>query len=331
MNSRNNNNDYRYNQGYVEQPIQQKTAKKWVVVLIIMITLVLCATVVFVSMIVNKIDNTAYSESTEQNSIENVPEKKKIPTGGLVEEKRLYDDHVAFVETIKNNLNIPNNVKVTYSMDEPQYQKTMEQETVYVCFEEKGVMVAGAECSTADGALQRRIHMYTPPVEPEGSEKKDENDKAVDSEAENKTIKYVLYGNEKYGYKLEIPESLKLRSEVGEGVGAYFLSEDESALLVVYGAEITESEPTRDAFYDYVIQNLDYVPTYHVKKTDGFVVSGTNSGNIFYEKYIVKSDGTVNCFRIKYPQSQKVEYDEIITHMAESFKSGVGERSAVEK
>jgi len=344
----NQRGNYDNNHTYNEYTGQPKGAKKWVIALIISVTFLLAAAVIFVSIVVNKLDrnlpeNAAESILTQEkkedeNNDVAVDDKSDVSDG--VEEgepimKRLYDNHVAFIETVKKNLGIPDDAKVTYNISAPAYQDVIQEETVEVSFYQDGKVVACAECSTKTGALMRGIYNYTPPTDEKNEEltQKPEENKEDEETAEAPDItevKYVPYTNTRYGFTLYVPDFLKVTAEADNGDGRKYESADKSVILIASGAHITVTEPTRDAYYDYILQKLDYTPTFQTKKPNGFVFSGIKDGKIIYDKCIVKSDGTENSFHIEYPQERKEDFDEIITQMAATFKSGVGEDSAVE-
>ena len=81
-------------------------------------------------------------------------------------------------------------------------------------------------------------------------------------------------------------------------------------------------------YRDYIVKNLDpgSTITYETRGKNWFVISGTKTGNIFYEKHLL-SHGMNEDFVMSYPASAKQIYDPIVARMAKSFRSGKGFQS----
>ncbi|MGB6731229.1 MAG: hypothetical protein WBE84_08720 [Xanthobacteraceae bacterium] len=81
-------------------------------------------------------------------------------------------------------------------------------------------------------------------------------------------------------------------------------------------------------YRDYIVKNLDpsSTVTYETRGKNWFVISGTKTGNIFYEKHLL-SHGMNEDFVMSYPASAKQVYDPIVARMAKSFRSGKGFQS----
>lgn len=132
------------------------------------------------------------------------------------------------------------------------------------------------------------------------------------------------YVNVRFGYSIAYPaDILHPQGESDNGDGQKFLSEDGSALLLVYGAN-NVLEQSLEALYQEALQgggeeNPDRVVTYRTMKKDWFVVSGREAGNIFYQKTMMNGDQYVS-FILEYPESQKAAYDPIVGTLAKSFR-----------
>jgi hypothetical protein len=83
-------------------------------------------------------------------------------------------------------------------------------------------------------------------------------------------------------------------------------------------------------FQDFILKNLDpgEVVTYKSHGDDWFVVSGTNGGNIFYERHLLSHGGQMTeGFSMSYPAAAKQSYDPVVARMAKSFRPGKGFQS----
>ena len=81
-------------------------------------------------------------------------------------------------------------------------------------------------------------------------------------------------------------------------------------------------------YRDYIVNNLDAgsTITYETRGKNWFVISGTKTDNIFYEKHLL-SHGMNEDFVMSYPASRKEIYDPIVARMAKSLRSGKGFQS----
>ena len=115
-----------------------------------------------------------------------------------------------------------------------------------------------------------------------------------------------------------------------------FYNDDESVSLSVYGhhhlPELYSPMVTNvKQLFEHEKRTRDYVINYDVQKDNWFVISGNRGDEVVYERYFFKSDDTVNVFSIVYPRSREKEFDEIVTHISKSFKTGIGGDSVVQK
>ena len=129
---------------------------------------------------------------------------------------------------------------------------------------------------------------------------------------------YINYCNERYGFCVKYPNYFKLKPSPENGDGQEFY-DGKGFSMSVSGINnvtndnlITEMNSQR--------KNFDNI-TYQINKNNWFVLSGYKGSNIVYLKtYVGRS--SVNHLYIQFPSSQKNEYDNIVTNISKSFKSG---------
>ncbi len=135
---------------------------------------------------------------------------------------------------------------------------------------------------------------------------------------------YATYSNHRFGYSISYPRSLLYpQGESANGDGQKFTSRDASVSLTVYGTNNINSDSIDEIFLDEsrgaIGDRPNRVVTYKTKKGNWFVVSGVESGRIFYQKTIVYPEATKTMI-LEYPDAQKAKYDPIIKKITASFK-----------
>lgn len=134
---------------------------------------------------------------------------------------------------------------------------------------------------------------------------------------------YKTYRNARFGYSVEYPSKILVpQGEATNGDGQKFVSSDGRAEMIVYGSN-NALEQTLAQAYDEARSpagaSQSRIVTYQVMKPDWFVVSGKDSGKIFYQKTIFRG-GVFKTMRIEYDENRKVEFDPITTRVSLSFK-----------
>jgi len=128
---------------------------------------------------------------------------------------------------------------------------------------------------------------------------------------------YVEYCNKRYGFCVKYPSNFKLKSspENIDGQGFY---DDKGFSMSVSG--INNFGDNLENQIHFQSKNFETI-TYQTKKNNWFVLSGYKSSNILYLKtYVGKS--SINNLYIQFPSNQKNEYNDIVTKISKSFKSG---------
>lgn len=135
---------------------------------------------------------------------------------------------------------------------------------------------------------------------------------------------YATYSNARFGYSISYPRNLLYpQGESINGDGQKFISRDASASLTVYGTNNINGERIEDIYreesHGAIGDRPNKILTYKTKKENWFVVSGVDSGRIFYQKTIVYPE-TIKTMMFEYPDAQKAKYDAVLKIITASFK-----------
>jgi len=135
---------------------------------------------------------------------------------------------------------------------------------------------------------------------------------------------YNTYNNLRFGYSIEYPISILYpQGESDNGDGQKFLSKASDVSLTVYGTNNVLDQSLKNLYLEEsgveANKNTSRVVTYKVLKNNWFVVSGFNSGSVFYQKTIFNNN-QFKSFYFEYPESKKTIYDPMVKHIASSFK-----------
>jgi hypothetical protein len=146
---------------------------------------------------------------------------------------------------------------------------------------------------------------------------------AVPADAEN----WLTYQNDRYGTTIDYPDQFKAEPPPDADDGRRFKSAD-GAKFAVYASYALDS--TLAEIEEFTLKNLapGAVVTYKTGGDNWFVISGTDSANIFYERHLLSHGGQMSeTFSMAYPAAVKQSYDAIVARMAKSFRAGKGFQS----
>lgn len=128
---------------------------------------------------------------------------------------------------------------------------------------------------------------------------------------------YSTYSNDRFGFTISYPDSLKPQGEAQNGDGQIFL--DDGVEMRVYGSNMLLHD-TLQKEYKAIVKEKGTAITYKVFGKNSFTISGRRSERIFYQKTIKKPDGSFITFLIEYFEWKRSVYDKAITKMVKSFK-----------
>lgn len=149
------------------------------------------------------------------------------------------------------------------------------------------------------------------------------SDSKVESSKEAAAVEYKKYQNKRYGFSIEYPAFFKDKDVPINGDGKSFVSDDGTVNFTVSGSNNTLN--LGDAYSPEQYLNEMLLPalknvTLKVQKDNYVLVSWKDGEKIGYTKAVV-GKGSVNQYTIKYPASKKAEFDSIIEHLNNTFKT----------
>ena len=129
-------------------------------------------------------------------------------------------------------------------------------------------------------------------------------------------VSYQRYRNDRFNYSLLYPEEyLVSQGATANSTEQVFQSSDGSVVLRTYAEEQGEASLAQR----YEQAQSDRSVTYRIIEDDDFfVVSGNDSGNVFYQKTILE-EGTFKTLMLQYPLALRTEFDAIARTIADSF------------
>jgi hypothetical protein len=139
---------------------------------------------------------------------------------------------------------------------------------------------------------------------------------------------WELYANPRFGTSAEVPRQGFTPDPAPEnGDGQAWTSTDGKGQIRVFGAFMVVAD-TFAGYRDFEIgaareDGLDV--TYSAAGKDWFAFSGTQRGDIIYEKAVLSktcSTPIANHIYLKYPASERARYDPIVKRMATSLRGG---------
>src|SRR5262245_19487544 len=135
---------------------------------------------------------------------------------------------------------------------------------------------------------------------------------------------YNTYHNPRFGYSIAYPKDILYpQGESDNGDGQKFLSKDADAILIVYGSHNVFDQSLEDLYLEEsrggTHENPRKIVTYKVLKNNWFVISGFNSGKVFYQKTILNNN-QFKSFYFEYDKSKKNIYGPITRYISSSFK-----------
>jgi len=139
---------------------------------------------------------------------------------------------------------------------------------------------------------------------------------------------YRHYFNDKYSYSIDYPDYLIAGEEPDAQDGVSFASQSKPLKMKVWGCYsnwMNGEEMTLAQEREWALKHLasDDLPapkvTYQAQGKNWFVISGTSSGNVFYQRTIKEGDSFATVF-ITYPVASKTEFDAAVNRIALSLK-----------
>ena len=130
-------------------------------------------------------------------------------------------------------------------------------------------------------------------------------------------VSYERYSNERFNYSLLYPDDiLTSQGELTDQDGQEFRSEDGNIILRVYGVNKGTSETLAQRYEQ--AQAGRSVTYQTIEDNDFFVVSGSDDGEVFYQKTLLENN-VFKVLELRYSQALRQQIDPIARTIADSF------------
>jgi hypothetical protein len=131
----------------------------------------------------------------------------------------------------------------------------------------------------------------------------------------------------RFGFSIEVPSGfMDSMTPSDNGDGAKFASPDKTAELLIWGRNLDQTF-NQDAVEQKRSEKADgwritYSP---VRRGKSYVLSGIKNDRIMYLKAVAACGGRLAlAFRIEYPRAEKLQYDAMVTRLANSTRAKKG-------
>lgn len=129
---------------------------------------------------------------------------------------------------------------------------------------------------------------------------------------------YVRYTNERYGFSIDYPSFLVVKSPSASGDGITMKTADNSVELTVWGSNNSLDQSVTSVYNESIKEHKNI--SFKTQSENWFVISWQDGDRIFYQKTVIGT-GSINGFVISYPFSQNKTFDPIITELSSNFKT----------
>lgn len=130
------------------------------------------------------------------------------------------------------------------------------------------------------------------------------------------------YRNARFGFSVRYPSTWVRGDEPTNGDGCIISPQDGTIEVTVSGSNNTLNETTQRAYYRTLnIAKQRGIPGFHTVSDDWYVVTYTDGTFIYYVKGFV-GVGSENTLHIKYLQSKKDQYQDVVQQLKNGFNHG---------
>lgn len=142
------------------------------------------------------------------------------------------------------------------------------------------------------------------------------------NQATNNSIDVSTYHNARFGFSIRYPSTWVRGQEPTNGDGSIISPQDGTIEVTVSGSNNTLNETTQAAYYRTLnIAKQRGIPGFHTVSDDWYVVTYTDGTFIYYVKGFVGT-GSENKLHIKYLQSKKDQYQDVVQQLENGFNHG---------
>ena len=136
---------------------------------------------------------------------------------------------------------------------------------------------------------------------------------------DQKSLDSSLYQNNRYGFSVRYPSTWITGQPSVNGDGIVISPQDGTIEMSVFGYNNTMNKTVNNEFYSALTEAKDRgIPGFHMISDNWYVVTYTDGTFIYYVKGFV-GKRSINTMRIKYLQSMKDQYHDVIQQLEGSF------------
>lgn len=130
------------------------------------------------------------------------------------------------------------------------------------------------------------------------------------------------YRNARFGFSVRYPSTWVRGDEPTNGDGCIISPQDGTIEITVSGSNNTLSETPQSAYYRTLnLAKQRGIPGFHTISDEWYVVTYTDGTFIYYVKGFVGA-GSENTLHIKYLQSKKDQYQDVVQQLENGFNHG---------
>lgn len=142
------------------------------------------------------------------------------------------------------------------------------------------------------------------------------------NQASTNSMDLSTYRNARFGFSVRYPSTWVRGDEPTNGDGCIISPQDGTIEVTVSGSNNTLNETTQRAYYRTLnIAKQRGIPGFHTISDEWYVVTYTDGTFIYYVKGFVGA-GSENTLHIKYLQSKKDQYQDVVQQLENGFNHG---------
>lgn len=139
---------------------------------------------------------------------------------------------------------------------------------------------------------------------------------------DQKNMDSLLYQNNRYGFSVRYPSNWITGQPSVNGDGIVISPQDGTIEMSVSGANNVMNKTVNNEFYSVLAEAKERgIPGFYTVSDNWYVVTYTDGTFIYYVKGFV-GKRSINTMRIKYLQSMKDQYHDVIQQLEGSFNHG---------
>lgn len=129
------------------------------------------------------------------------------------------------------------------------------------------------------------------------------------------------YDNARFGYAIELPSEFHLSARSDNGDGLTLTPTDQSARLLVFGANILNGDFATEANIRVArARDEGWQISYSKSTSRGISFSGTRQGHIVYVRGVALCNGAAAFFQMDYPKAAMQRYDAVVMRLVRSLR-----------